>query len=306
MSDDGTGRVGGRRGRALAVIAWALVAMLTLGGGRASIAAQGTPEAVPASGPCEPIEGESTAMAATPAGEGTPVAVGTPIADDEADAVLAAAENFVNCWNAGDVDDLVSLVTPDFLQQQMGTTDLDAMATMAGDGLPPITVESLENVEAYDDGRFSVEIQYRSGTYQVVNATHYFVESDGNLLVDEEDLAPSEVEGDSAVISFSVAADTPVGFDQQSQIPVLPVIIFFGNNNLEEAESFTAVRLPDGEEGTPTAAEGLPDDVEYVGSLRLQAGQKDQMVLVGLEPGVYALTTPDGAFATLTLLEPAA
>ncbi len=293
------------------LVAAAIASAVLTGGGRA-LAAQGTPEAnaSPAGGPC--ITLDTTAPASTPMAEGTPEAAslpGTPAATDVEDAVVQAAQNFVNCWNANDLAGLASTVTPNFLESQFGSTDFDEIGTQVQDmgGLPPIAIEELRGVQSYEDGRISLELRYRLGDYQVVDARHYFVAAGDTYLVDQEELISSTAEGDSAIVSFTVAADAPVAFDQRSEIAPIELLQLHGRNMTEDGRTFLVVQLPAATEGTPSADEGLPGDTEFIGRLRVQAGGEEDLVLSGLEPGVYALVdVSDGTFAPLTITEPEA
>ncbi len=295
---------------ALTLVAAAFASAILTGGGRA--AAQGTPEAnaSPAGGPC--ITLDTTAPASTPMAEGTPEAESlpaTPAATDVEDAVVQAAQNFVNCWNANDLAGLASTVTPNFLESQFGSTDFDEIGTQVEDmgGLPPIAIEELGGVQSYDDGRVSLELRYRLGEYQVVDARHFFVAAGDTYLVDQEELIASTAEGDSAIISFTVAADAPIAFDQRSEIAPSELLQLHGRNMTEDGRTFLVVQLPAATEGTPSADEGLPGDTEFIGRLRVQAAGEEDLVLSGLQPGVYALVdTADGTFAPLTLAEPEA
>lgn len=282
-------------------------------------------DATPATGSAECVAATGTAPAdsASPAA-GTPEAapVGTPVDTATADAAIAAATNFVNCYNAGDVDSLVTLVTPKFLEALTGETDAAAAAAVLGQAasagllLSPIAVLSAdaETVATYDDGRASIDLGYTQGPYQYVAATWYMVMAGSDLLIDEEVLDGLAPEGDTIIKSASVAADaTSVSFSQggavtETEVLTIHIINLTGTEDAGyllysvPAPVDTGTPLAEGEvAATPTGAEALGG--ELVGSLVVPAGGEEDLYLLDLPAGTYALVNPlvEGSVATLTV-----
>ena len=306
------------------VLALSLLLAVVLAFGRVSgVGAQATPEAgtmaSPAAGPCEAPDGTvgmAASPMASPVAEATPVAdaaapVGTPVDDQAlADEVMSAVENFINCWNAGDLGAAFALATPNLLQAQLGVADAaQAEASLADVELPLFTILEAGDVQSHDDGRVSSHVVYMLGEHQYSDSRWYFVRAGDHLLLDEVQQLRPQPEGDTAVVSFSVADDaTPVAFDQFSEIPTTDVVILYGVNNGAERHIFTVVRLPEGMTGTPEPGAMPPTDAEFVGRISLGPGEQQELALVNLPPGTYVLfdIAVEGSAATLTVTEPAA
>ena len=303
--------------------------------GVAPTGAQGTPEASPmaspAAGPCEAPEDGTTAIVATPmaspvADEGTPEAeatepIGTPVEDDVAEDAVAAVENFANCWNAGDLDAVLALVTPNLIQTKFGAASADEARTALQDlgELPQYTVLSTGDVQSYDDGRVSVDVEYMLGQYQYVDARWFLVEAGDQLLIDEEELLPPMPEGDTTAVGVLVSEDDPTtadvdetglaltGGDAQ---PPFPVVIFQALSTTPALHVLTIFRLAEGTEATPVT--GTPAGGEFVGQIATTPGDPAtrsavDIALLNLEPGAYAVVDLAGGFSVVfTVSEPAA
>lgn len=280
-------------------------------------------DATPAAGSGECVAATGTAPAeagdvATP--EAAPV--GTPVDAATGDAAIAAATNFVNCYNAGDLESLVTLVTPKFLEALTGESDPTAAAGVLGDAaaagvlLSPIAVISAdaETVVTYDDGRASIDLGYTQGAYQYVAATWYMVMAGSDLLIDEEVLDGLAPEGDSVIISASVADDvSPVVFDQRSEVTETEVLTIHIINLAATVDNSyllysvapaadTGTPLAEGEvAATPTGAEAMGG--ELIGTVTVPAAGEEDLYLLGLPVGTYVLVNPavDGSVATLTV-----
>ncbi len=243
--------------------------------------------------------------AATPEAEADLVA--TPASEDVTGRATAAVENFAACWNAGDLGAALALVTPHLLQSSFGVADAKAAeAALPELGLGQIEVLEIGNASTYDNGEASIDVGYKRGDHQHIDARWFMIEKDGQLLIDHEHLLPPDVEGDKAFVSFSVADDaSPVGLDQRSEISTIPVLVLHGTNNGETTRVFTVQSLP-AMEGTPMPGE-LPAGGTVIGAVAIAPGEQEDLALVGLESGMYALT--DGAVeasvAVLTIAEPA-
>lgn len=279
---------------------------LALGGAMTLAAVFGASAAQEAA--CAPMAGPmESAMQAAAAG--TPVAdlVGTPAAEDVTAAATAVVENFVACWNSGDLGGTLSLVTPNLLQTKFGVADAQAAeAALPELDLGPITPLEIGAVNTYDDGRVSIDVGYQVGDFAHVDGRWFLVEGEGGWLIDQEHLLPPDVEGDKAFVSFSIADDaSPVAFDQRSDIAPIPVLVLHGINNGEERHVFHVVDLPD-MEGTPMPGD-LPEGGKVIGLLSIAPGDQEDLALVGLAEGVYAVVDPavEGSVATISVATPA-
>jgi len=237
----------------------------------------------------------------------SPAARANPQALLEAARARAAAENAVACFNAGDLGAFLSAVTPHFLQTSFGVADAKAAeAALPEINIGPIVVTEWGDVNTYENGTASIDVGYSWGDHQHVDARWYMVESDGQLLIDDEHLLPPDVEGDKAFISYSVADDAgPVGFDQRSEIAPIEVVVLHGTNNGESARFFMVYALP-AMEGTPMPGE-MPEGGKLIGFVAVAPGEQEDLALSGLEPGMYAVSDSavEGSVAVLAIAEPA-
>lgn len=297
---------------------------LTLAAGLALIGvvgagAQATPSAglmaSPAAGPCQAPNGSAAAPAASPMASPVSPAeatapAGTPVSDQTLiDEAVAAATNVANCWNAGEVDAIVGLVTPHLLQTRFGAADADQGRQLLGSmQLPPIAVISTGDVQTYDDGRASLDFVYMLGDHQYTNARWYMVDTGNGLLIDEEQLlTPNPDVEASTVLGVSFAADdSAAAFDQGAdettggrEVTVLPAIILHGTNNGTKTRFLSVVHEADGAAGTPAA--GAMPHGEFVAQFAIAPGDQADVALVNLEPGTYAVGEEGGDSVPLTI-----
>lgn len=291
----------------LSVRGLALAGMLgaaTVGG---VVAQDATPDAMAVA--CTPAAAtEMIAAEASPASDAAAeTGAATPASEEVAGRAQAAGENFVACWNSGDLGATLGLVTPNLLQTSFGVADaMAAEAALPQLDLGPITLLEVGEASTYDDGRASIDVGYARGDHQHVDARWFLVERDGQLLIDEEQLRPVDVEGDKAFISFSVADDaTPLVFDQSTEVASPPVLVLTAINNGAERHVFFVVALPAGE-GTPMAGD-LMDAGDAIGAVSVAPGDREDVALVALPIGSYAVVDPavEGSAASMSVVAPA-
>jgi hypothetical protein len=310
MSRGETGPAGRRavltlRGLALAGV----IGAASLSG---ALAAQdATPDQGMMAGECQPAAAtEMIAAEATPAADGdAEAAAATPASEEIAGRAQAAVENFVACWNSGDLGATLGLVTPNLLQTSFGVADaMAAEAALPELDLGPITVLEVGEASTYDDGRASIDVAYRRGDHQHVDARWFMVERDGQLLIDEEQLLPLDVEGDKAFISFSIADDaTALVFDQSTEVVSPPVLVLTAINNGAERHVFFVVAQPEAESGATPAADAIAAPGNVIGVVSVAPGEREEMALVDLPVGGYAVIDPavDGSMAAMSVVAPA-
>jgi len=298
--------------------------------GVAGTAAQSTPEvgagsgimANPTTGTCEAPAGMA-AMEADPAASPMASPMASPTGADEVaeapvptpieetatvDAAVAAAENFVFCWNAGEVEAVVGLGTANYLERQYGLASMDdAVAALSMEGaLPPITLISTGAVNTYDDGRASLDLEYLLGDHQYTAARWYMVEADGLLRIDEQELRlpQPDVEASSVLGVTFADDDSPIAFDQGAddagnrEVSALPAIILNMKNDGTALRMISVVRL---EEGAASPVADTSPVGEFVAQVTLPAGSQDDVALIDLTPGTYAVGETDGGSVLLTV-----
>lgn len=261
-----------------------------------------SPVASPQTGDCVASAGDATATA-----DGTPVpasaADATPVAADVADAVIAATDNFVNCYNALDVDSLVTLVTGNLLADKFGG-ELPA-------NLLSYTVLGYGDVTSYSDGRVGIKIQYLAGDYQYVTATWVYADMDGEYVLDEEVLEQSQPDGDSVIKGFALADDAPISFPQGGTTGFFEVVNLQGTNGSTSQHVVEMYYLGGVDSATPVAAEDgsvasteVPADATLVGAVSLAPAELGDIALVNPAIGNYILVdTTDGSIANFSVTE---
>lgn len=230
-------------------------------------------------------------MAASPEAEDP----GTPAEGEDADAILAAAWNLANCVNSGDYEGAVALVTEELMMEELGTSNpYDAVEFLAGFTMANFQVS---NPMVYQDGSVSADVQYSGSQYQL-NAETWFLVQDGEYwkLDSFEGMTPeyegdaaivgvnlTETEGEDGSITYAIAPNRP-------DIAQIEVLVFHAINAGSEDHEIVAFRLPDGADPMGLLDGSIPEtDVEFLGQISVDAGEQGDMVLVGLEPGVYTL-----------------
>lgn len=314
----------------LLLVAMLLALGLSAGRWGSAVAQDATPDGATPAAECTPAVGDGgdmggMDMGATPEGMGaTPEASPAALVGSEADAetaaaVVAAAENVAACYNSGDAEAFLGLVTDNFIANSLGFGSRDeAAAGLAEDvtALSDLQVDA-DSVLTYDDGRASVDVTYMQLTYQLVAARWYFVMSGSDYLLDEEEFLLPEPDVDFVTVISATAADdaTTVVFDQSPSVPATEAILLHINNRAGTTpREFVLVMLPETAMATPAAEGG----VATVDMAAVEAGTavayalvggpgEVDVALVGLPVGTYALLDfGTGEAVPFTITEPAA
>jgi uncharacterized cupredoxin-like copper-binding protein len=220
---------------------------------------------------------------------------GTPAEGAEAEAILAAASNIVACVIGGDIEGAVALMTPGFLADEFDTDDPNDVVE-SGIGNSFDEFEASDPI-VYSDGSVSVDVQYWASEVQYVGQTWTFVQDGDFWKIDEsEDFVP-EFDGDAAVVGVNLTetenedGSITYAIAPNAAAVVQPeVLIFHAFNAGVEDHEIIMMKLPEGADpagildGTLTI-----DDIELLGQVSVDAGDQNDMVLIGLEPGVYTL-----------------
>lgn len=242
--------------------------------------------------------------------EATPAAeeeedLGTPAEGEMADAILAAAQNAANCVNSGDFEGAAALVTENLMYSEFGTTNpYDVAAAFAEFGLTLGNFEA-SNPRTYADGSVSVDTQYWQTQYQLYGETWYMVQDGDFWKIDAFATFTPDYEGDSAVVGVTLGEATDeAGAVTYSIAPFresnvqTEVLDFHVINAGVEAHELVVLRLPaDADPAGLLDGSVAETDVEFIGQITVGVGEEADMILIGLEPGVYTLVCffPDEA-----------
>jgi uncharacterized cupredoxin-like copper-binding protein len=211
------------------------------------------------------------------------VAPGTPADAETSDRVVATAENLVGCLNAGNYLGFAALVTPNYLQSSFGTVNPYDLALFM-EGFPPQELQAAEDVQTHDDGRLSVLLTLNVGGAQIDHFRAFFVDDDGQLLLDEEvsqPLAGAEMTIDVAMLdyAFEMSEDT---------FPGNTLVSFNLTNEGEYPHEFAVVQLPDGVTIDQVLEDpSLQEQIQFLGGAFAEPGGTGYLTLTGLEPGTY-------------------
>lgn len=208
---------------------------------------------------------------------------GEPADAATSERVIAAVENLIGCLASGDYLGFAALVTPNYLMTEYGTTNPYDLPVFL-EGLPPIELQSVGDIRTHADGRLSADVTTLFGGNQLDRFRAYFVERDGQLLLDEEQTLPIEgadltVEVAMLDYEFKMSTDT---------IPADAVVAFSLVNDGQYPHEFAVVVLPEGVTVDDVLTDpALIEQVQFIGGAFAEPGGTGSMALQDLEPGTY-------------------
>jgi uncharacterized cupredoxin-like copper-binding protein len=240
----------------------------------------------------------SPAASSDSAGRDVLDAEGAPLADPATSArIIGGIENFVACRNAGDYAGYAALLTPNRMLAEAGTTNpRDVVASLEDFNLP-ITILALGDVRTYPDGRASAEFVHLFGPHLYYRSRIYVVEEGAFVKFDEERFLPEEPTGERSVVDVQL---TDFAFTVSPEIVEnAPYIVLHGTNAGRYPHEIIVARLPVGATVAQALAGEVPEEqIEFIGQTLIAPGQVDDLVLVNLDSGAYALLClidePDG------------
>ena len=224
--------------------------------------------------------------AATPEAEDP----GTAAEGEQADAILAAAWNAANCVNSGNTEGLIALMTADFLLNEFGLTNpYDALEFMTG--FMVVEFEA-SNPMVYTDGSVSADVEYWGSQYQLTGETWFMVQDGDYWKINSFDSFTPEFEGDAAIVGVNLVGPNEDGTHAiepfRPSIAQIEVLILHAVNSGTEDHELVVVRLPEGADPMGLLDESVAEsDIEFIGQVTVGVGEEADLVLIGLEPGVY-------------------
>jgi len=206
----------------------------------------------------------------------------------EAKEIEAAARNFINCWNQRKYEDVLGLITPDFMKSYL-VLENPADARIVLLGLPNLTytVRSLRDVRTHPDDRASIAIEY-TAVHQQKLARWYFLKDDGVWMLDQEDLLDFDPGLDSASVTINMKdfAYEPAN----STVKAQPVIHMKVTNSGSLPHEVVLVKVAPGTDPTTLLQPGVQaEGVEFFGQTMAVPGQERQIVLTAVPPGQYVM-----------------
>lgn len=299
-------RAKGRIGRVLLVTA---VAALTLGSIPAPPAvaaacaipggASATPATTATSGAVINIEGaaESTPGALPLA---TPIATPAAPADVLHDELSATANALATCLSAGDSATVIELAGERYLGQLFGSSvplsASDYQAITAELRPVPVRIASIEEATMTDNDHATAVVTQVVGN-QVLRATWLFERAPrGARRADQnpwkisyERALPIDIPATATVVEIELS-DYDISMDSTTLKG--PMVVLRGTNTAEEDHEMLVLKLEQGattEDLLKSTGPDLPPDIIFSGETPVRAGQEQDLLLVDLEPGSYAI-----------------
>ena len=202
--------------------------------------------------------------------------------------VVAAARNFVNCWNQRRFEAVVALTTEDWHKAHYVLKNPSDLI-FASEGSPdiPFTIHTLDDLQKHEDGRVSVHTTYL-WVHAEVASRWYFVKEDGRWLFDQEEREPVDLGVQTTVVEmemteFAYHIKTPKVKKSEAitikakNVGGLPHEMFLVrlSSDFNPAKLFQSNQQPEG--------------VEFFGHLVEESGQSGEVTVTGMEPGDYIM-----------------
>lgn len=203
--------------------------------------------------------------------------------------VIAAARNYVNCWNERKFEAVITLTTADFLKSFLVLANpQDAIIVL--NGLPDVRYDVLSLGDARNEpgGRVSVAVEYNIIHQQKVSRW-YFLKRDGRWLLDQEERLSFDLGVQKSTIDIQ-AADFSYAVSP-ARVPASQAVVLKITNNGKLPHEVVVVRADANVNPTALLQPGVkPDGVEFVGqAMAVAGGGKAEIVLTGLKPDRYIL-----------------
>lgn len=207
------------------------------------------------------------------------------------DAGVSAAENIFTCMNRQQYGVVAALATSGFLRREFGIQNPEDAGVVLR-GVPPFVLHFLSTPRVHGDGSVSVNVIYRreTGAHMLVHERWFFVERDAKLLL--ERLEPlAIVPGGPRVTIRAVLSDASVTLSHNHVASDQNLIFDVRNVSITPRE-FAVFKLPGGVEQDQRKPSDVPTEGQFIGITSAEPGRAtDNLVLVGLGPGRYALVS---------------
>ncbi len=290
-----------------------------------TVAAQDAACAIPEQQDPVPVTTPSASPVATPVVEivpiqretGTPRAILTPdpTAAPTADPLAPlttelteVAHALAACLTEGDADLVATLATERYLGELYGSStplSRDAYLALASELDPvPTEIRSVSGVTVNGD-RATADVTAVIGR-QLLAFRWSFVQApaddreddESRWQVDQEEVLPIDPPADVNEVTVAIE---DYSFDLDESTVDGPDIVLSGRNAAGQDHEMLVLRLDDGvttQDLLRGSGPGLPEGVTYVGQATVPAASRQDLILVGLEPGAYTVVclflSPEG------------
>jgi hypothetical protein len=261
--------------------------------------ASATPGITASTGAIISIEG---AEASTPGALllATPIATPAAAPDILHDELSAAANAVAACLSAGDSATVIELAGERYLGQLFGSSvplsASDYQAITAELRPVPVRIESVEEATLTDNDRAAAVVTQVVGN-QVLRATWFFERAPrGARRADQnpwklsyERALPIEIPANATDVDVELS-DYDIRMDSTELGG--PVVVLRGENVAQEDHEMLVLKLENGattDDLLQATGPDLPPDILFSGEVPVRGGQQQDLLLVDLEPGVYAV-----------------
>lgn len=221
---------------------------------------------------------------------------GTPADAATAERVTAAIENVLTCYNTGDFSGMAALFTAAGLLEEFGLTNPHDLEFLLVGGAP-IELVSVSDVQVHDDGLLSAVVETAFVGIQLDRERWFLVESGEFLLVETTPALPV-VAPEGAVTLDVTMVDNAFELSQDT-LPANTPLVFDVTNNGDYPHELILIQMA--QSASPDmllTGELTFNDIGIYAGTFAEPGDSAQMVVLGLNPGLYYLIclvdVPDG------------
>ena len=247
------------------------------------------------------IDGEGEA-ASTPGALPLATPMATPAAPRDIlhDELSAAADALAACLSTGDSATVIELAGERYLGQLFGSSvplsAADYQAITAELRPVPVRIESVDEATLTDNDRASAVVTQVVGN-QVLRATWFFERAPrGARRADQnpwklsyERALPIEIPANATEVAVELS-DFDIRMDSTDIEG--PIVVLRGENVAKEDHEMLVLRLEDGattDDLLQATGPDLPPDIIFSGEVPVRGEQQQDLLLVDLEPGTYAV-----------------
>ncbi len=265
-----------------------------------------------AAGSCAVAPSGESATPAIASPAGTPAASsapGVPADEETAAEIERQARAIASCLTAGDWETVTQLVTGNYLGATYasgGRLSREQFLVLAASLTPiPVQIVAINEVRVLPGGAnanvlyvFGNQLLHARWDFTTVSptATTPVVDGASRYQLDRERSLAVAPPAEATAINVQLREyDVALDLKEVSGTAV----VLRGENQGAEEHELLVVRLGTGtrtDDLLTTPGPGLPEGIDFAGQVTIPAGERAELVLVGLEPGAYGIVCllPDG------------
>ncbi len=259
-------------------------------------AAQTTACSVASSSAATPQAGVITLEAATPSTLPLASPMATPVAGNAslAQEITHTAEQLAACLSENDAAAVVQLASERYLGQLFGSSvplSVDDFISISQSvSATPVRIVSVEDITESADGRVTATVTQVVGQ-QLIEATWTFKRGSASApwMLDMEQRQPTTVPAGADTVHVEIGN---LSFDVDPASVKGADVVLRGDNTDDVDHEMLVLKLAAGfttQDLLRAVGPDLPPQATYIGEVPVRAGQQQDLVLVDLDPGQYAI-----------------